>query len=254
MFNLIFPIERVLILRKKNTKTKKSVFDLTNKMTPEDKPIVFKSNLKPRTKNQHTYIKTIEENSITFCQGVAGSGKTHIAIGMALEYLLQDKIKKIVITRPVVEAGERLGYLPGTAEEKLHPYLLPILDEINYFISIYDYTKLKLTNKLEIVPLGLMRGRSFHDAFIVADECQNASYDQLKMLLTRIGMHSKMVLTGDIAQSDLHRSIQGGFLTMINHLSNLHHIGIAKLEMDDIIRNPIIGSIIGRLQSYEQQT
>jgi len=242
-------------LRKKNnSRTKKSVLDATNKILPEEKPIGFKNHLKPRTKNQNLYIRTIAENSITFCQGVAGSGKTHIAIGMALEYLLTDKVKKIVITRPVVEAGEKLGYLPGTAEEKLHPYLLPILDEVNHFIPMYDYTKLKLTNRLEIVPLGLMRGRSFHDTFIVADECQNASYDQLKMLLTRIGMNSKMVLTGDIAQSDLNKYLRGGFMNIIDALNNLDSIGFSKLEAEDIIRNPIIGSIIKRLDIYEQES
>ena len=241
-------------MRKKTTKHKKSVLDATNKILPEDKPIGFRNNLKPRTKNQNLYIRTVAENSVTFCQGIAGSGKTHIAIGMALEYLLTGKVKKIIITRPVVEAGERLGYLPGTAEEKLHPYLLPILDEINHFIQIFDYTKLKLTNKLEIVPLGLMRGRSFHDSFIVADECQNASYDQLKMLLTRIGMNSKMVLTGDVAQSDLHRSVQGGFISMIKALSGIDGIGFSRLEAQDIIRNPIIGPIIQRLDSYEQES
>lgn len=241
-------------MRKKNPKTKKSVLDATNKILPEDKPIGFRNQLKPKSKNQSIYIRTVAENTITFCQGVAGSGKTHIAIGMALEYLLSGRVKKIVITRPVVEAGEKLGYLPGTAEEKLHPYLLPILDEVNHFIQIFDYTKLKLTNRIEIVPLGLMRGRSFHDCFIVADECQNASYDQLKMLLTRIGMNSKMVLTGDVAQSDLHKSLRGGFDGLISALKNLDGIGFIQLEAIDIIRNPIIGSIISRLYNYEQES
>lgn len=241
-------------MRKKNPKTKKSVLDATNKILPEDKPIGFRNQLKPKSKNQSLYIRTVAENTITFCQGVAGSGKTHIAIGMALEYLLSGRVKKIVITRPVVEAGEKLGYLPGTAEEKLHPYLLPILDEVNHFIQIFDYTKLKLTNRIEIVPLGLMRGRSFHDCFIVADECQNASYDQLKMLLTRIGMNSKMVLTGDVAQSDLHKSLRGGFDGLISALKNLDGIGFIQLEAIDIIRNPIIGSIISRLYNYEQES
>jgi phosphate starvation-inducible PhoH-like protein len=182
---------------------------------------------------------------------VAGSGKTHIAIGMALEYLLENKVKKIVITRPVVESGEKIGYLPGTAEEKLHPYLLPLLDEVNHFITSAHYATLKINNKIEIVPLGLMRGRNFHDSFIVADECQNASYDQLKMLLTRLGNGSKMVLTGDISQSDLNRHQQGGFYTMTKILTDIEGIGISYLDMKDIIRNPIIGTILGRFDSYE---
>lgn len=238
--------------KKNNKKQKENAIDITNKIIPDETAFVFKNKLKPRSKNQNEYIRTIAENTITFCQGVAGSGKTHIAIGMALEYLLEQKIERIIITRPVVEAGEKLGYLPGTAEEKIHPYLLPILDEINYFIPMQLYAKLKITNRIEIVPLGLMRGRSFHKCFIVADECQNATYDQLKMLLTRIGMESKMVLTGDTAQSDLQRNYRGGFIDMINNLNGLNQLGFMSLNISDIVRNPIIGDIIDRLDKYEQ--
>jgi len=227
--------------------------NISNSIQPPENVFGFQNRLKPRTINQKDYIRTVAENTVTFCQGVAGSGKTHIAIGMALEYLLDFKVKKIVITRPVVEAGERLGFLPGTAEEKLHPYLLPIIDEINYFISPMHYAKLKSQRQIEVVPLGLMRGRSFHDSFIVADECQNASYDQLKMLLTRIGMNSKMILTGDIAQSDLQRHLKGGFSILSEMLDNLLGVGIVKLQSSDIIRNPIIGDIIDRLDAYENR-
>ena len=240
-------------MRKKNSKSKKNVIDLTNKINIEDNVAPsFKNRLKPRSNNQKDYIRTIAENHITLCQGLAGSGKTHIAIGMALEYLLDHKVNKIIITRPVVEAGEKIGYLPGTAEEKLHPYLLPILDEINHFIPLASYAKLKANNRIEVVPLGLMRGRSFHNSFIVADECQNASYEQLKMLLTRIGIDSKMVLTGDIAQSDLQRHHQGGFLSINETLQGVAGMGFARLEAVDIVRNPIIASIIHRLDQYEQ--
>lgn len=240
-------------MRKKNTKKKNNrVVDLTNNGIPsQDVHLGFRNRLRPRTENQKEYIRNIAENTITFCQGLAGSGKTHIAVGMALEYLLDNKVSRIVITRPVLEAGEKLGYLPGTAEEKLHPYLLPILDEIYHFISIAHYTSLKLNNKIEIVPLGLMRGRNFHNCFIVADECQNASYDQLKMLLTRIGDNSKIVLTGDIGQSDLPKHMRGGFLSMINVLDGLQDISISQLMHSDIIRNPIIAKILTRLDSYE---
>ena len=238
-------------MRKRNSSKKRTkVIDATNDINTHG--AVYRNRLKPRTDNQKEYIRTSAENTITFCQGVAGSGKTHIAIGMALEYLLDEKVKKIIITRPVVESGEKIGYLPGTAEEKLHPYLLPLLDEVNYFISNAQFINLKTNNKIEIVPLGLMRGRNFHNAFIVADECQNASYDQLKMLLTRIGMNSKMILTGDISQSDLHRHMQGGFHNMIHALDGIDGIGVSKLENVDIVRNPIIGRIIGRLDNYEK--
>jgi phosphate starvation-inducible PhoH-like protein len=241
-------------LKKNNrssNKKKSKVIDLTNEINPNG--YAYRNRLKPRTENQKEYIRTVAENTITFCQGLAGSGKTHIAIGMALEYLLDEKVKKIIITRPILEAGEKIGYLPGSAEEKLHPYLLPILDEIDHFISPAQYASLRLNNKIEVVPLGLMRGRNFHNSFIVADECQNASYEQLKMLITRTGQHSRMVLTGDVAQSDLNRHLQGGFINMINALSGLDGIGYSKLEAVDIVRNPIISQILGRLDSYEKQ-
>ena len=248
-------------MRKNNKKSKKSTQNTNNNnsnnnnlVSTEEKFVGFKNYLKPRTKNQSNYIRTVAENTITFCQGLAGSGKTHIAVGMALEYLIESKVKKIVITRPVIEAGERLGYLPGTAEEKLHPYLLPILDEIQHFITMSHYNSLKLDNRIEIVPLGLMRGRNFHNCFIVADECQNASYEQLKMLLTRIGQDSKMVLTGDIGQSDLGRHLQGGFINLIHALDGVEGISNVQLEAVDIIRNPIISKILYRLDSYEQNT
>ncbi len=233
----------------KGSRKKSKVIDITNDINPN--AYAYRNRLKPRTENQKEYIRTIAENTITFCQGLAGSGKTHIAIGMALEYLLDDKVKKIIITRPVIEAGEKIGYLPGTAEEKLHPYLLPIIDEINHFISTAQYTALRLNNKIEVVPLGLMRGRNFHNCFIVADECQNASYEQLKMLLTRIGQQSKMVLTGDVGQSDLTRHLQGGFIDIITYLEDTNNIGFIKLLSSDIVRNPLISLILDKLQQKE---
>jgi len=240
-------------LRKNNkgSKKKSKVIDLTNEINPGG--YAYRNRLKPRTENQKDYIRTVADNTITFCQGLAGSGKTHIAIGMALEYLLDEKVKKIIITRPVIEAGEKIGYLPGTAEEKLHPYLLPILDEINHFISSAQYASLRLNNKIEVVPLGLMRGRNFHNSFIVADECQNATYDQLKMLLTRTGQESKMILTGDAGQSDLSRHMRGGFTDLIKTLDGLDGIGVCQLQSSDIVRNPIIAKILGRLESYENR-
>lgn len=233
----------------KSSKRKGKIVDATNNIQPDIS--IYRNRLRPRTENQKEYIRTAAENTITFCQGLAGSGKTHIAIGMALEYLFDDKVKKIIITRPVLEAGEKIGYLPGSAEEKLHPYLLPILDEINHFISQAQYASLRLNNKIEVIPLGLMRGRNFHNSFIVADECQNASYQQLKMLITRTGQNSKMILTGDVGQSDLNRNLQGGFSDLIDALGGLPGIGMSRLEASDIVRNPIIAQILGRLDSYE---
>ena len=241
------------LLRKKNKQSEKKtkVIDATNNL--QQVPAAYRNKLKPRSENQKEYLRKIVENHITFCQGVAGSGKTHCAVGLAIEHLLDDKVKKIIITRPVVEAGEKIGFLPGDADTKLHPYLLPILDEINYFIPLAHYTSLKLNNKIEIVPLGLMRGRNFNNCFIIADECQNASYDQLKMLITRLGRDSKMVLTGDISQSDLQRHLQGGFYDMIEQLENVEGIGVSRLQFSDIVRHPIIAKILAKLEAYENQ-
>ncbi len=236
--------------RKKNNANKGTIHIQGNKQSvekPEDITVGFKNRLKPRSLNQRDYIRTVAENTISFCQGVPGSGKTHIAVGMALEYLLDEQVKKIVITRPIVEAGEKLGFLPGSAEDKLHPYLLPLFDEIDYFLQMHHFKKLKSLRQIEIVPLGLMRGRSFHESFIIADECQNASYDQLKMLLTRIGIDSKMVLTGDLDQSDLQSPRQGGLQSIIERLQGVDGVGFSRLETSDIVRNPIIADIVHRL-------
>ncbi len=233
----------------KRSKKHKATTDNTQQASHE----IYKNRLRARSENQKLYIETIKNNVVTFCQGLAGSGKTHIAVGMAIEALLGEQVDKIIITRPVLEAGERIGYLPGTAEEKLHPYLLPIVDEILYFISMGHYTALKLNNKIEVVPLGLMRGRNFHNAFIVADECQNASYDQLKMLLTRVGRNSKIVLTGDVKQSDLNKHLQGGFAKISQALSSVDGIGSSILEAIDIVRNPIIAKILNVLDELPEE-
>jgi len=241
---------------RKNTKAKRksSVIDATNDISPPEIGHLYRNRLKPRSENQKNYIRTIAENTVTFCQGSAGTGKTHISVGMGLEYLIDEKVRKIIITRPVVESGEKIGYLPGTAEEKLHPYLLPILDEVCHFIPMSQYASLKLNNRIEIVPLGLMRGRNFHNSFIIADECQNASYDQLKMLLTRTGIDSKMVLTGDVTQSDLQKHMRGGFIDLMKILTGLEGIGTSYLDNTDIVRNPIISSMLYRLENFENET
>ena len=248
LFNLRTILGSTKLRKKKNSKN--TVIDATNNIEGNSNS-TFRNRLKPKSDNQKKYVQTVNDNIITFCQGLPGSGKTHIAVGLALEHLLENKVKKIIVTRPVVEAGEKIGFLPGDANSKLFPYLLPIEDEINYFISIAYNTYLKLNNKIEIVPLGYMRGRNFHNCFIVADECQNASYEQLKMLITRIGNNSKMILTGDVDQSDLPFHSRGGFLSMIDSLVDIEGIGVSRLMSSDIVRNPIIGKIIDKLDFYE---
>jgi len=172
---------------------------------------------------------------------------------MALEYFIDFKVEKIVITRPVVEAGEKLGFLPGQQKKNYILIYYLFLMKLIIFYKCIVMQNLKVSRQIEVVPLGLMRGRSFHNSFIVADECQNASYDQLKMLLTRIGMNSKMVFTGDIAQSDLQFQQRGGFYNLSQILADVDGVGTMSLECSDILRNPIIGNIIDKINKNENK-
>ena len=213
----------------------------------QEEGVYLKKKLSARSPNQKKYIKSIKNNILTFCDGPAGSGKTHIAVGCAIEALVSGQVDRIIITRPVVEAGEKIGYLPGDADKKLHPYLLPVFDELNYFVSHEQINNWKNQGKLVVAPIGLMRGRNFHNCFIIADECQNLSMKQLKMLLTRMGMESKLVITGDDTQSDLPYSQRGAFSKCLTRLDGVDNLGVMYLKKEDIVRNPLIPIILDKL-------
>lgn len=207
-----------------------------------------KRRLHPKTDNQADYIRSIANNIVTLCHGPAGTGKTSVSVGLACEYLTEGKVEKIIITRPVVESGRKgLGYLPGSFKDKIHPYLIPVLEEMDLYLNSQQSKRLLDNNIIEIVPLEYMRGRNFHNAFMILDEAQNATFDQIKMFITRVGRDSKSVINGDLQQSDL--SNKGGcdFHEIIKRLDKLENVGIMELTVEDIIRNPIIGSIIDRL-------
>ena len=203
--------------------------------------------LKPKTKNQEEYIRAMVEADVVFCSGPAGSGKTSVAVGLACQYLIEEKIEKIIITRPVVESGRGLGYLPGTFQEKIHPYLVPILEEMQMYLSPAEIKKFIDSNTIEIVPLEYMRGRNFHGCFMILDEAQNATTDQIKMFITRIGRRSKAIINGDVNQTDLPNDIRGGLINCMDKLNDLNKVAIIELTDADIIRNKIIGSILSRL-------
>ena len=203
--------------------------------------------LKAKTKNQEEYIRTISESDVTFCTGPAGTGKTAVAVGLACDYLLDKRIKKIVITRPVIESGRGLGFLPGTFDEKIHPYLVPILEEMNYRLNDSRVKSYRESGLIEICPLEYMRGRNFHDSFMILDEAQNATFEQLKMFVTRIGWDSKAIINGDVNQADLPKNMRGGLEEFINKLGGVDGVGIAELTEDDIIRNKIISKILNAL-------
>lgn len=222
-------------------------------------PVYYKPNkVKPRTKGQRDLIKSIYLKDITFCVGPAGSGKTHISIGAAIGLLQNNKIDRLVLVRPIIEAGQkdnnnksRLGYLPGTMEEKMSPFIRPLNDELSKFVNLVGMDFLRKNNKIEICPLEQMRGRTFENCFIICDEAQNATEEQLKMLLTRLGLGSKMVLVGDVDQSDLPSYLSGGFENMIDDLEGLNGLGLVYLEACDIQRHPLVAAIVQRLKERQ---
>lgn len=206
-----------------------------------------RKNLRPKTDNQADYIRAMADSDVTLCVGPAGTGKTAVAVGLACEYILDKKVKKIVITRPVVEAGKGLGFLPGTFAEKIHPYLVPVLEEMNLYLLPDKVNSLRSMNLIEICPLEYMRGRNFHNSFMILDEAQNCTREQIKMFMTRIGWDSKAVINGDIDQSDLPMSLRGGLAECLDKLEDVEGVGICQLTSDDIIRNDVIARILSKL-------
>jgi len=203
--------------------------------------------LKPKTKNQEDYVRAIGANEVCFCTGPAGTGKTAVAVGLACDYLLDKRVEKIIVTRPVIESGRGLGFLPGTFEEKIHPYLVPVLEEMQYRLNSSRVEAYREQGKIEVVPLEYMRGRNFHNCFMILDEAQNATFEQLKMFITRIGWDSKAVINGDIDQTDLVARDRGGLEEFLERLQDIVGVGIAELTDEDIIRNPIISKVLNAL-------
>lgn len=233
----------------KNPKTKKT----RTKFVPLDNVLVNRQTniprLKAQTPNQQAYIDCVNQNKIVFCSGLAGTGKTKISVSMAVESVIDGYHDRILITRPAVQArGEDLGHLPGTLENKLHPYLMPIMDELSVYLTESEIKGWQETGKIQIVPIAFMRGRNFHNSFIIADEAQNMIESQLIMLLTRIGRNSKMIINGDPTQCDLHDKHAGAFKSFIYRLQGVPDLGTVHLGKEDIIREKIVSDILQRLE------
>ena len=207
--------------------------------------------IKPKTLGQRKYISAIEDNIITFGIGPAGTGKTFLAIAMAAKALKNNSVSKIILTRPAVEAGENLGFLPGDLQEKIDPYLRPLYDSLYNILGYDNFLRLKEKGIIEVAPLAYMRGRTLDDAFIILDEAQNATNEQMKMFLTRIGFESKAVVTGDITQIDLGRRKSSGLVSVSKILNNIKGINFNYFDSFDVVRHSIVMKIIDAYTKYE---
>ena len=198
----------------------------------------------PKSLTQYQMLKVIEENDVIFASGSAGTGKTYLAMAYAVSELKKNKIKKIVITRPAVEAGEKLGFLPGDLKEKVDPYLVPIYDALDDFLGKEQVAKLVEKGIIEIAPLAYMRGRTLDNAFIILDEAQNSTTSQMRMFLTRLGFNSKMIITGDVTQIDLPHFARSGLVEAISLLKGIKGLEFVTFNKYDVMRHPIVTKII----------
>ena len=208
--------------------------------------------IRPKTANQKRYVEAIDENTITFGVGPAGTGKTYLAMAKAIQALQSKQVNRIILTRPAVEAGERLGFLPGTLQEKIDPYLRPLFDALHDMIDQESIPRLMQSGIIEIAPLAYMRGRTLNDAFIILDEAQNTSAEQMKMFLTRLGFGSKMVITGDTTQVDLPHGSQSGLKIVHEILDGVDDISFILLESEDVVRNRLVGEIVNAYGRFDE--
>ena len=207
--------------------------------------------IRPKTVNQKRYVDAIEENTITFGIGPAGTGKTYLAMAKAVAALQAKKVNRIVLTRPAVEAGESLGFLPGTLSEKIDPYLRPLFDALHDMIDVDSIPRLIQTGVIEVAPLAYMRGRTLNDSFIILDEAQNTTPEQMKMFLTRLGFGSKMVVTGDVTQVDLPNGAKSGLRVITDILQGIDDIAFLELTAEDVVRHRLIGDIVKAYAEFD---
>ena len=207
--------------------------------------------IRPKTLNQKRYVDSIDKHTITFGIGPAGTGKTYLAMAKAVQALQSKNVNRIILTRPAVEAGERLGFLPGTLSEKIDPYLRPLYDALHDMIEPDSIPKLLAAGTIEVAPLAFMRGRSLNDSFIILDEAQNTSPEQMKMFLTRLGFGSKIVVTGDVTQVDLPSGVKSGLRVVEEILDGVQDISFNRLTAHDVVRHKLVGKIVAAYEEYD---
>ncbi|MBR7073370.1 MAG: PhoH family protein [Eubacterium sp.] len=216
-------------------------------ITSKGKPI------KPKTLGQRKYTEAIKNNTITFGVGPAGTGKTYLAVAMAVTAFRAKEVNRIILTRPAVEAGEKLGFLPGDLQSKVDPYLRPLYDALFDMLGAENFQRYQERGAIEVAPLAYMRGRTLDDSFIILDEAQNTTAEQMKMFLTRLGFNSKMVVTGDITQIDLPDGKKSGLTTVLNILKNVEDIEIVRLNQKDVVRHRLVQDIIKAYEKYDEE-
>jgi phosphate starvation-inducible PhoH-like protein len=211
-------------------------------------------NIRPKTLNQKRYVDAIDKHTIVFAIGPAGTGKTYLAVAKAVQSLLSKQVSRIILTRPAVEAGERLGFLPGTLFEKIDPYLRPLFDALHDMLDPDSLPRLMQTGTIEIAPLAYMRGRTLSNAFIILDEAQNTTPEQMKMFLTRLGFDSRVVVTGDVTQVDLPGDTRSGLRVVRDILDDLEDVHFANLTSTDVVRHRLVGEIVDAYERYDRSS
>lgn len=243
-----------------NKLTEDVILDIVKGDTPResraDDVIIYGVNGKPisaRTPTQQNLVRTFQKNDLTFALGPAGTGKTYVAIALAVKALKNREVKKIILSRPAVEAGEKLGFLPGDMKDKIDPYLQPLYDALEDMVPAMKLKEYMETKVIQIAPLAFMRGRTLNDAVIVLDEAQNTTTHQIKMFLTRLGVNAKMIITGDVTQIDLPRSVRSGLVQALHVLNGVEGIGMVEFGKKDIVRHHLVQRIVEAYQHYDDE-
>ena len=232
---------------------------IKGKRTKDDIPedvIVFSMSgrpIKPRSKNQQRLIEAYQTNDMVFAVGPAGTGKTYLSIALAVKALKEKSAKKIILSRPAVEAGEKLGFLPGDMKDKIDPYLQPLYDALEDMLPQVKLQDMMEKHVIQIAPLAFMRGRTLNDAVVILDEAQNTTPAQIRMFLTRMGWNTKMIITGDMTQIDLPHSQKSGLIEALHILNNVDGIGVVNLDSADIVRHKLVTKIVNAYEQYDQE-